>query len=596
MYSGSRDPHTQAVLEYSDKEPSIIETTWVPAVYVALRELIDNCLDEVVTHGHGSRIDVTYDPQMMTFSVRDDGRGVPFEWSDEHQGYAATILLSSLHSGRNFQKDRGDARGLNGIGAKGSCFCSEWFHVLINRNKQVFEQIFKEGPELIIEDPMIMPSASRKTGTFIRFKLSDKVFHNMTLPERFVTARIHEIALCYPALHVTFQGKRIQATATFGEHKPIIFEIDEPSFKARFWLVPNFINEGEYAHSLVNGIPLFNGGTHIDHFRRYFYSGLLSALEKESKRRKLTPNKADVSDRLMIFAILEMTAPSFDSQAKTRLINENVGAIVRKTLDDPEFFKRIIRQYPDWMDAIYQRCSDRTTIKDEIDTKKQAKKNLRTKVEDLEDACGFDRSKCSIFLAEGKSAVSGLVDACDKEIHGALPLRGKVMNVFDEAPKTVVANEALTKIMGSIGLMIGQRVNRHNLRYGKVYITCDADQDGANIAALLVNFFYTFWPELFDPERAPFIYVFNTPLIIAAKAKQRKYWYSDTYDQFDPEKNKGWEITRAKGLAALKKEDWKYILANPQAIPIIDDGQLKETLGLLFNPNRADDRKTFIGI
>jgi DNA gyrase/topoisomerase IV subunit B len=596
MYFGSRDPHSQAVLEYDDKGLKIVEITWVPAVFVTFRELIDNALDEVVTHGHGSKIDITYDPETMVFSVRDDGRGVPIEWSEQHQKHAATVLLTELMSGRNFKEDRGETRGLNGIGCKGVVYTSEWFQVEINRDKKTFEQRFREGDELIIEDPMIIPSSSKKTGTTIRFKPSTKVFPDTTLPVSFVAARIHEIAMCYPHLFVTFNGQRIQAKPSFGDHNPIVFEIDEAGFKGRFWLVPNFLEEGEFSHSLVNAIPVFGGGVHIDSFRKGFYSGLLAAMEKESKRRDLVPNKADVSEGLLLYCILEMTSPSFDSQAKTRLINENVGAIVRKTLDSTEFFKRIIKQYPEWLEEIYQRCDERTSAKDSNTAKKLAKRNLRTKIEDLEDACGYDRLKCSIFLAEGNSAVSGLIDACDKEIHGALPLRGKVLNVFGETNKDILANEALSKIMNSVGLMLGERVNRRNLRYGKVYITCDADPDGANISALLVNFFYTCWPELFDPERSPFIFIFNTPLIIAAKGKQRKYWYSDTYDEFDADKTKGWEITRAKGLAALKKEDWKYILANPQAVPIIDDGDLKETLGLLFDHDRTDDRKRFIGI
>jgi DNA gyrase/topoisomerase IV subunit B len=470
---------------------------------------------------------------------------------------------------------------------------------MITRNKQTFEQLFNESEELVINEPMLMPAASKKSGTFIRFKLSDKVFPHMTLPESFIAARIHEIALCYPQLHITYNTKRIQIknpeTALFGERKPIVFEIDEEGFKGRFWLVPDFLQESEFAYSLVNAIPLFNGGTHLDAFRRGFYSGLLTAMEKESKRRKLVPNKADVSEKLLIYAILEMNSPSFDSQAKTRLINENVGTIVRKTLDNPEFFKRIIKQYPEWMESIYQRCSDRTQVRDDKDAKKEAKKNLRKKIEDLEDACAFDRSRCALFLAEGQSAVSGIAEACDKEIHGSLPLRGKVKNVFGLSNIEIMANEALSKIMNSVGLIPGERVNRRNLRYAKIFLTCDADEDGKNITALLVNFFYYCWPELFDTEKPPFIYVFETPLIIAAKGKQRKYWYDDEYENFNSDKYKSWDITRAKGLAALKKDDWKFILENPRAIPIVDDGYLKDTMKLLFSED-TDARKTFIGI
>ena len=603
---GSRDPHTQTVLEYTRPGPVIVETTWIPSIFTAFREIIDNALDELITHGNGDRIDITYNSETMTFSVSDNGRGMPIEWSNEHQKYAATVLLSDLFAGRNYKdmygEDRGEARGLNGMGAKGVNFCSEWFQVEIDRDKQHFEQRFMEGSELVIEDPIIFPSTSRKTGTVVRFKLSEKVFHDMRLPDSFVAARIHEIALCCPQLKIYYNGNRIQiknpATALFGDKKPIVFEIDEPGFKGRFWLLPHFQEGIEFTHSLVNAIPLFNGGTHLDAFRKGFYSGLLIALEKESKRRKLVPNRADVSDGLLIYNIMEMNSPSFDSQAKTRLINENVGNIVKKTLDHPEFFKGIIKRYPEWIEAIYERCSRRTRGKDDNKARKEAKQNLRRKIEDLEDAVGYDRSRCALFLAEGKSAVSGIVDACNKELHGSLPLRGKMLNVTGESNAKIVADATLSKVMNSIGLMPGERVNRYNLRYGKVFITTDADDDGKNIAALLVNFFYHCWPELFDPNKSPFIFIFNTPLIVATKGKQKRYWYNDNYADFDSEKYKGWEITRAKGLAALKKEDWKHILENPQAIPIVDDGNLQEALTLLFDDSAgmADKRKEWIGM
>ena len=49
MYLSSRDPHTQVVLEYDDGKPVPRESTWVPAVFVAFREIFDNALDEVIT-------------------------------------------------------------------------------------------------------------------------------------------------------------------------------------------------------------------------------------------------------------------------------------------------------------------------------------------------------------------------------------------------------------------------------------------------------------------------------------------------------------------------------------------------------------------
>src|SRR5690606_9609981 len=128
-----------------------------------------------------------------------------------------------------------------------------------------------------------------------------------------------------------------------------------------------------------------------------------------------------------------------------------------------------------------------------------------------------DRTKCILFLAEGESAIAGMGAVRDPEIHGGIGLRGKVLNVNGENPKTVLDNKVCTDIMNSVGLILGQKANRADLRYGAIYVAHDMDPDGLNIGALLINFFFTYWPELFDNKQDPFVYIFRTPFIIAEK-------------------------------------------------------------------------------
>jgi DNA gyrase/topoisomerase IV subunit B len=183
------------------------------------------------------------------------------------------------------------------------------------------------------------------------------------------------------------------------------------------------------------------------------------------------------------------------------------------------------------------------------------------------------------------------------DIHGALPLRGKVMNVRGENPKDVIANQIIGDIMTAVGLIIGQKANRPDLRYGQVWLAADQDPDGANITALLVNFFHLNWPELFDNNQPPFFYAFQTPFIIQEKGKNRHYWYAHNYHEYDP---KDWKNcpkpTRAKGLGSLEEADWIYSLQNPQLIALTDDGTLGGVLDLIFNVDRADDRKTWVAL
>lgn len=601
MYLGSRDPNNQIILGYRDGLPTTIDYTWVPALFTAYREIFDNAVDEVVSHGFGDRIDVTFDAQTLEISIADNGRGIPISIDAETGKHMATIALCETRAGRNFNDDtRGTTRGLNGVGASIVNMTAEKFKVEIHRDGKKFIQTFSQGDEHVVNDPKIAPSTSGKTGTKITFTPSKEVFRHLILPEDFIKDRVYEAALCYPKLKLYYNGKQVKTKGVekelFRDHKPVFMAIETEGFNSRFWLVPQFFEDGSEAnHSLVNAIPVFNGGAHIDAFRRSFFSGILTALERESKKRRLQPNRSDIADGMLLFNITEMDGAQFDSQSKTRVINDNIGAVIKKEMSDPEFFKKVIRKYPEWIEAIYARCAERTMKNENAELKKLVKTGGKVRVEKLSDATGSDRQKCALFLVEGDSAKGGLVEARNATIHGVLPLKGKVMNIYGMTPKQIYSNDELARIMNTLGLIPGQKAVRENLRYGRVYVTCDADEDGKAIMGLVTNFFYLQWPELFDPAD-PFVHVFDTPLIIAAKGKSRKYWYADNVDEFDPDEYKSWEITRAKGLAQLKKPDWKYALENPKSIGLKDDDGLPEVLDLLFAKHRADDRKDMIGM
>lgn len=607
MYFGSTSLHTQPTLTYSGEGASVVEQQWVPAVFTCFREIVDNALDEVVAHGYGSRVEITYDAASMTFSVSDDGRGIPIDWDEEHGCHKATLALSELMSGRNFD-ERTNTAGMNGIGASGVNFCSEWFNVDIIRDGQRFQQRFEEGNDILgdalqVHDPKIAKK-SGKTGTAISFKLSSRVFRDCSLPEAFVRDRVFELAAANPGVRFSFNGESIRIRhperELFGQRDVIRVDAsDEGSgFLSQFMLVPAFVDSGDLSHSLVNNIPAFNGGSHIDSFKKHFSSTLLAALTKESKRRGLTPNRSDLLEGLLIYNVTRMNRPDFDSQSKTRLINEEVDGWIRSALEDERGIKRIIRDNPTWINSIYERTAARTQKRDDAETAKLARKVLRTKVPKLMDATGRDRSKCILILTEGDSAVSSVSAVRDPEIHGGLPLRGKILNTRGESNKTILDNAVLQDIMSSIGLVLGQQADRSQLRYGQVWITCDADTDGANIMALLTNFFYLGWPNLFDPQEKPFFLVFSTPFIIQEDRKQaRHYWYADTVANYNPEDWKGCpKPTRAKGLGSLEEQDWSNSLARPRLIPLRDDGRLGETLDLIFNGGRAADRKAWMGV
>lgn len=629
MFLGSRTNHNQYVLLHTEVGPEIRPMTWVPALMTSFREIIDNSLDEFTKAGINGKLDVFYDPETLTFRIEDNGRGIPIDWDDEHQCHLATLVMSHLKAGRNFDDtDRKGVAGQNGLGGSAIVnVASEFEMEIVRAGKPIrnpsaedakykgnwkFTQRFFEGnpafdDALQICDPEISKTASKNTGTSILFTLSKEVFKHHSLPLPLVESLLREIAAANPQLSITFNGTKLsyKGKSLFPKAKPIVLDINSEGFKSQFQVIPNMMATDDVnflMHSLVNNIPTFDGGNHLDTFKKHFALDLLKALEPMSKKKRLKPNRSDVEEGLLIYNVTVMDAPFFQGQAKTKLINDEVIKPIDNAMSD-EWFAQIIKKNKEWIDAIYERCALRTNKKDDDDLAKDARKNLRKKVAKLMDANGkrgrqiLSRTQCTLFVTEGDSAVGGFSDVRDPAIHGALPLRGKILNVSDDkiTPKKLIESQAIADIMNALGLIPGEVAIRGRLRYGKLFIATDSDVDGANIAALVINFLYTYWPELFDPDLEPFVHIFMTPYIILEKGKQRNYYFMDNVHEFQPEDWKGWNIRRAKGLGTLQKQDWNYAVNTElRSVAIVDDGNLKPTLDLLFNKGRADDRKLWL--
>lgn len=610
MFLGSRELHTEDVLNYDGKDLKIDSFTWVPALWTCLREIIDNAVDELIAHGHGDTIRVSYDIMNMVFTVEDNGHGLPIdEIKSVGKGPAASIMLARAFSGDNFDDDRASMAGMNGVGASMVNFTSEYFELEVygkvkSGPHKKFTQRWDEGvyggkPIHKTKGPHVIRGSKSKSGTKITFKPSAKVYAKMELPEEFVIGRLWDIAVTNPKLRVFYNGKRLQLhagrdqikTTYFYDKKVSVVTVKDGDFNADFYLIPGFTEKDGHVHTLVNNIPTFRGGTHVDAFNTHFYTKALAELEKHAKRAKVKLRRDDISNGLLVYGIVRMQDPTFDSQTKTNLIKEVNNHF--KTGFDPFLVGSAFRRNPSWVEGVIAAAQRRTEKKEQKEVNQEQRKRSKTKIAKLSDANSRIRRNCILFLMEGDSAISNFPPASDPEIHGYMPLRGKIMNVHGITARKAMTSEALLDIMTAMGLKVGEKPV--DLRYGKVFVTPDEDEDGKNIAALIFMFFYRFWPEMYEGP-APVVYKFNTPFVILSKGKQRKYIYAEDYEEFQRnlEKYKGWDIRRAKGLGSLEPEDWEYALKHPNVVPILNDGKLGEVFDLIFNTARADDRKEWL--
>lgn len=623
MYLGSRSLHEQTALIFAEKGFKVKNVGWVPSLLTSVREVLDNSLDEFVKAGvKDPQLRVLFNEQTLEVEISDNGRGIPIDYVPETQKNLCTMVMTEMKTGRNFNDDeRENVIGMNGLGGSVVMIVSENAELEIHRTGRPykttasndgydgmykFNQKFSEGthmfPDLQIHEPNVRKVKADKTGTTIRFKLSQSVFPNRTLPIELIYSILKEISAANPTYKIFLNEERIQSKGgvekgLFGATKLMSLSVKEDGFDSTFYIVPNAVQDQStnfHMHGLVNNAPALEGGTHLETFKKFFSLGITSALEKESKKRKLKPNRSDIEEGLLIYNITKMNSPSFNSQTKTKLTNENVIRPVQQAMS-AEWYDDLVKKNKEWIDEIFTRCSERTNKKSDEEDRRLAKKLLKGKVAKLQDATGTDRSKCILLIAEGDSAVSNMSAARDSKIHGILPLRGKIMNVNgSEKTKDLMASMSLHDIMASLNLIPGVKATRDTLNYGKLYICADEDEDGKNIGALVVNFLFKFWPELFEDENNPFVYVFKTPFIILEKGKESRYYYGHNVHEYNPEEWKGWKATRAKGLGTLEKANFRDALTDGVAIAIIDDGRLGATLDLIFNKDRADDRKEWM--
>ena len=139
------------------------------------------------------------------------------------------------------------------------------------------------------------------------------------------------------------------------------------------------------------------------------------------------------------------------------------------------------------------------------------------KLEDANDAGTKNSHLCTLILTEGDSAktlaVAGL-GVVGRDQYGVFPLRGKMLNVREATQKQILKNNEVTSLLKIIGLQFKLKYDtaeeRKTLRYGKMLIMTDQDQDGSHIKGLVINFIHHYWPNLIKNN---FVEEFITPIV-----------------------------------------------------------------------------------
>lgn len=602
IYLGSMNPTEYTIPLLTAEKFQLKTVEFIPAVYKAIGEVVDNALDEfsqITSKVKLLKLDAK--PDVGWYSVSDNGRGIPI---DTHKKGKPTpeVALGSLKAGRNFTDDKEvGVIGQNGVGAACTNYCSSEFSVTIHRDGKKYTQKFVDGADKVSK-PKITPGGS-STGTQVEFQLDPTVFKDISLPDELIKNRAIEIAMTNPDITVEYNGEKFRFKKGLAElvaqiaadKQFFMFEINEPNVTGEIFLILN-AHSGidEQMYTWVNSSLLFDGGKCNTQFFNAFFDRVTDHLLKEAKKTKTEVTRNDARRGLLVLANLKVKNPEYDSQAKTRLTGPDLRKEVNGMVE--AHWKTFSKRAGDWLQEVLEHAQERHHKSADKSAQKELEEKLKKRVliEGLLDATSKDRSVCKLLITEGDSASSQISEARDPETIAAYALTGKINNVYGATPAQVLKMGKLGDLLLANGLVPGKKAVRSELRYGANVVSTDADYDGDDIFTLLVNLYYRFWPELLDPKYPPFLYRLVAPNVCLIKGKQRIHFTTRAAYEKVKDRYKGYEVRYYKGLGSMDRQDWEMILNNEDCfIPIVSDKNFDNMIELLFGDD-ADARKEWL--
>jgi DNA topoisomerase-2 len=347
--------------------------------------------------------------------------------------------------------------------------------------------------------------------------------------------------------------------------------------------------------SFVNGILTRKGGKHVE----YVFRHVLNDFCEAAKKKKVDIKPGQIKDKLVLFINATIVNPSFDSQTK-----ECLTTPVAKFGSVPAFSEKFVKGL--LKIGLLEEAKAALEAKNARDAKKTDGKKRTTLrgIPKLDDALWAGTSKsgeCTLILTEGDSAASSAIaglSVVGRERWGVFPLKGKLLNVRDISVAKFNANEELCAIKRILGLETGKTyTDLKTLRYGRIQVMADQDNDGSHIKGLLMNFFHCEWPSLL---RAGFMCSLLTPLLKASRGKEQISFYNQAeYDTWRADgpggERRGWTTKYYKGLGTSTPAEAKEWFRDIHQVAYCWDDATDGAMDLAFNKKKADDRKEWLG-
>lgn len=594
MYVGSITNTTQTTWVLGEHDKTVMveeELCYSPGLLKLFDEIASNAADEHLRSGNIKNIWVNVYPMTGEIVVRDDG-GIPVQKHPEYGIYIPEMIFSEFRTGSNFSDEERATAGLNGLGSKLTSVFSKEFKVDTSDGKKRFVQVFRNN---LSERGTAVIKPSTDKGTTISFT-PDYARLQCELDDvniRKIERRTYDIAGCNPTVKVHFNDKLIKFSK-FSDYVDLFDKDHVMDSQAKFEVAVGVAPESGFKQiSFVNGVDTFNGGTHIEYVALQIATKIREFIKKKHKV-DVKPNI--IRQQMFLFVKASINAPMFTSQTKEFMSTEvrNYGA---SYVPSDKFIKKVlesavVQKVLDWVEGEKHRA-ELAELRNLNKTVQGT--NFLKRIVKFDDATSKDRSQCAVYFTEGDSAKNTIMSARTAAIHGAFPMRGKLLNVRDVDVKKLVASEEFQNIMAIIGLKIGQKVESvADLRFSKIIQLTDADADGSHIAGLFFNMIHYYWPELFP---LGVIYRMNTPLIIATVGTKTFEFFNVAAYTAWAELNPKHKHKFYKGLGGYNTKDFKRFLDNDEKYLVritIQDKEDIEALDIAFDKKKSDARKLWL--
>ena len=608
-----------------------IGSTGARGLHHLIWEIVDNAIDEA-SNGFATEITVTLKKD-GSCEVTDNGRGIPVDIHPQLGVSGVEVVYTQLHAGGKFNnKNYAYSGGLHGVGASVVNALSEWVTVDVFRDYSHYHIRFESYEDRktgkIVSGHAVAPlekvGNTRKRGTQVCFKPDPRVFEDTHFNGDTVRRRVRELAYLNQGVRFVFTDEREKdetrrrreycyegGLADFVQYlntdkqtitDPITFEGRREGTLLRV-AIQYTDSYTENIYSFVNNVPTGEGGTHETGFK----AAVTKAFNDYARRVGLLKEKdnnlsgEDFREGMTAVVYAGVQKPQFEGQTKGRLGNTEVRPIVEAIcleqlslyLDDlknQEVATRIVEK-------AVKAAKVREAARKARDVARQ-KNQLEAAplVGKLSSCTGRNWKENELFIVEGDSAGGSAKQGRDRRFQAILPLRGKPLNAEKKRIDQVLANEEFRSIITALGTGIGEEFDLTHLKYNRVIILSDADQDGAHIRAILLTFFFRYMRELVTDGH---VYIGMPPLYCAKKGAEHIYCFDEKELAKATKKlGRGYSVQRYKGLGEMNPEQLWETTMNPNGrkmvqVTIEDLAEAERRVTVLMG-DKVEPRREYI--